>query len=162
MISISWPELIFALINFAVLLLILKKFLYKPFLKIMDERKEGINKALADAAKARDEVAATQKNIDIQIAKARVESQALIKAAQEKAENAKAQILLEAREEARLISQMAREEIEKDQARALRELKKELADMIVLATGKILEEEIDAQRQKALTHKVMEQMKQMH
>lgn len=158
MISISWQELAFAIINFVVLLLILKKFLYRPFLTLMDERKEGIETALAEAAAARAETASAQATIEKLLAQARVDAQALIEAAQEKAEARKTQILTEAREEAEKINLRAKEEIARDQARALQELKEELAGLIVLSTGKLLYEELDDQRQRHLTQKVMEQI----
>lgn len=51
----SWSTFIFEIINFLILVLILKYFLYKPVLKIIAERKAGIQKDLDDAQTMRDE-----------------------------------------------------------------------------------------------------------
>ena len=42
-------EFIFAIVNFVVLVLLLKKFLFKPITKMLDDRKAAIDEAL-DAA----------------------------------------------------------------------------------------------------------------
>lgn len=51
----SWSTFILEIINFLILIWILKYFLYKPVLKIIDERKAGIQKDMDDAQKTRDE-----------------------------------------------------------------------------------------------------------
>ena len=56
--ELSWPTFILELVNFLVLVWILKRFLYKPILQAIAQRKAQIEKTLADA-KARQSQAET-------------------------------------------------------------------------------------------------------
>jgi F-type H+-transporting ATPase subunit b len=48
-VELNWSTFILEIINFLVLVWILKRFLYKPVLAIIARRREGIEKAMADA-----------------------------------------------------------------------------------------------------------------
>ncbi len=54
---IDWPTVIFQIINFLILIALLKRFLYGPILKAMDERQRRVAKRLADAARSEKEAA---------------------------------------------------------------------------------------------------------
>ena len=47
--TLSWPTFILEIVNFLVLVWILKRFLYRPILQAIEERKARIEKNLADA-----------------------------------------------------------------------------------------------------------------
>ena len=49
---IDWPTVIFQIINFLILIALLKRFLYGPIIRAMDEREKKIAQRLARAAKA--------------------------------------------------------------------------------------------------------------
>jgi F-type H+-transporting ATPase subunit b len=55
---IDWPTVIFQIINFLILIALLKRFLYGPIIRAMDEREKKIAQSLAQAAKAEKEAAA--------------------------------------------------------------------------------------------------------
>ena len=54
---IDWPTVIFQIINFLILIALLKRFLYGPIIRAMDEREKKIAQRLARAAKAEKEAA---------------------------------------------------------------------------------------------------------
>lgn len=54
---IDWPTVIFQIINFLILIALLKRFLYGPIIRAMDEREKKIAQNLAQAAKAEKEAA---------------------------------------------------------------------------------------------------------
>lgn len=54
---IDWPTVIFQIINFLILIALLKRFLYGPILKAMDERQRRVANRLADAARSEKEAA---------------------------------------------------------------------------------------------------------
>ena len=58
--GLNLGEFIFALVNFVVLVLLLKKFLFKPVIKMLDERKAAIDETLNAADQAHLEVASTE------------------------------------------------------------------------------------------------------
>ena len=80
--GINLPQLIAQIANFSVLLLILRMTLYKPILKMLDERKLKIAEGLNAAETARAEAAKAQANIQGQLDTARKEGQELVATAQ--------------------------------------------------------------------------------
>ena len=65
--GLNLPQLIAQIANFAVLLLILRLTLYKPVLRMLDERKQKIAEGLNAAELARAEAASAQVTIQAQI-----------------------------------------------------------------------------------------------
>ena len=72
------PQLIAQIVGFLVLLFILSKLLYKPLLKIIDERSAKIKESLEAAESAKEQAAASQEQMQEDIRKAREEGQQMI------------------------------------------------------------------------------------
>lgn len=160
MLSFSLSELVLAILNFVILLLVLKLTVFKKLTAMMSERKSGIETALNDAALARQEVASTKEALELEIASARKEAVGLTDTAQVKALEVRDSILAEARLEAQDLLDKARLEINREQEEALKELKKDLAEMVVSATARLLDEEMTPGRHSHLKEKVISQMEE--
>jgi hypothetical protein len=80
--GLNLPQLIAQIVNFFVLLFILRLVAYKPILKMLDERKQRIAEGLNAAEIARAEAAAAQANIQGQLDAARKEGQEIVANAQ--------------------------------------------------------------------------------
>jgi F-type H+-transporting ATPase subunit b len=78
--------LISQIVNFVLLLVLLRKFAYTPVLKMLRERSEKIEKSLEDAKKIEDELKNTEETKVKEIRKAKEEAQEIIKGAYETAE----------------------------------------------------------------------------
>ena len=112
--GLSIWEFIFTIFNFCLLLFLLKKFLYKPIMKMLDDRKASINEALDAAEAARLEAAQSEENIRNEIAKARTEADAIIADAKKRGEEVKNEIVNAAKLEAKSITDAAAAQIEKE------------------------------------------------
>jgi len=152
---------IWTIVNFSILVLVLWKFGYPFILKAMDKRKKEINDALEAADKARAEVAATEETLRVEIARARAEAEQIVISAKAAGETVKNEIIEQARAEALAISKSAQAMIEQDKKEALKELKKEIADMIILATEKVLASGLTEQQQKVLMDKYIKEVGQL-
>ena len=108
--SIEPSTLIFALINFFILLFCLKKFLYKPLFNMLDERAATIAKNVDDAEQARDEANALKAEYEASLKEAQTKAQEIIQNANKLGEETRAEIVAKAREEAARASEKAREE----------------------------------------------------
>ena len=139
---IDLNELIWAIINFLVLLAILYKFLYNPILKVLDKRKEEIAANLTHAETSKKEAEDLFDEYKQQLEDARHEAHEIVNMANKTAEDAKNDILAQAREEAGQISEKARQEIEREKEKALQEVRDEIATLAVMAAGKVLEKSI--------------------
>ncbi|MDN5292875.1 MAG: F-type H+-transporting ATPase subunit b [Eubacteriales bacterium] len=131
-------KFIWALINFLILVFLLKKFAYKPVLNMLDERKRSIEESLTRAEKARDEAERMQKEYEAQLAQAREEAQRIIEQATKLGEQMKEEILANAQAEASKAIQRAQEEIAREREKAVVALREEVANLAVLAAGKVL------------------------
>jgi F-type H+-transporting ATPase subunit b len=130
-------------VNFAILLLLLQMLLYKPVLKLLAERKERIRRGLEDADKAKAALANAEADYQKRMDEARKEAQGVITQATQSADRAREEILNEARLEAQRVVAKAREEIEYERKRVLAELRSEVAELAVLAAGRVINRELD-------------------
>ena len=159
--TIELATIIFAIVNFALLVFLLTKFLYKPTLKMLDERKAGISEALDKADEARREVAATNETIRANMAAARTEAQSIIADSKDRGEAVKDEIIESARTEASAIAEQARIKIIQEKEQALIELKGQIAEISILLAEKILSEGLTAEQEHSLMEKFIKEVGQM-
>lgn len=127
--GINGPFLLAQIINFLVIMWLLRRFLYKPVLNMLDERREKIRESLSAAETARADAAQrTQENEEI-LAQARREAQEIIRRAEEGARRREADIMARAKEEADSVKQRAQEEIAYERQQTMAELRGEVAQL---------------------------------
>ena len=136
-------------IIFILLVLVLKKFAWKPILSAVDQRNESISNSLLAAEKARDEIASLTSNNEQIIAQAKIDRDALLK----EARDMKNEIILHAKDtaskEADKIISSAKEQISNEKMKALTELKNQVAAISIEMAEKVLGSElsnVDAQK----------------
>ena len=134
---------IFAIINFAILVVLLKVFLYKPVCNMLDSRKQEVANNLKSAEDAKLEAQKLKDEYAAQIQNARSEAQDIINQATKIGEQTKADIVNEAREEATRLVAKAQDEIVREKTEALNEIRNEIADLAVLAASKVVGKTID-------------------
>ena len=93
------PQLIAQIVGFLVLLFILSKLLYKPLLKVIDERSAKIKESLEAAESAKEQAAASQEQMQEDIRKAREEGQQMIAQARDVAARFRDEEMAKARDE---------------------------------------------------------------
>jgi F-type H+-transporting ATPase subunit b len=138
--KINWFTLIAQVINFLVLMWLLKRYLYKPILKAIDERENNIVAQLneaeakkAEALREREEFNEKNRTFDRQ-------REALMQKAIEES-NAKAQKLKEeAREEANLLKVRLEKGVREDQANRNHEIAQRIQQEVVDIARKTLSE----------------------
>ena len=155
--GINLPGLITQLISFAILVFLLTRFLYKPVVKLLDERAEKIKKGLSDAESASKGAEEAASKIEEELSQARLEGKKLVEAAREASnqlrEDEKEKITAE-------ISQMmekAKKEINSERDSAILELKNRFGELVVDAAGKVIEKEIDEKSHSELINKALEE-----
>ena len=141
--DISPSTVIFAIINFCILVVGLKIFLYKPVCNMLDSRKEEVANNLNSAEEAKLEAQKLRDEYAAQLQNARSEAQDIINQAAKIGEQTKADIVNEAREEAARLTAKAQDEIAREKTEALNEIRNEIADLAVLAASKVVGKTID-------------------
>lgn len=154
---VDYKMLIAQMVNFAIILGVLYKFAYGPMVKHMDERSKMIEKGLDDAKKAGENLAAAAKEREEKILQAKKESREIIEAAQVQAEKSKDEIVDLARIESEKVVQQAKEQIQNEKEKMIGEVKKEIGALVFAATAKIVEGEIDEEKNAKLIAKTIEE-----
>ena len=109
--GIDLKEIIFAIANFLILLAVLAKFMYKPFLANLERRKQMIEDAISNAEAVNKRADEKMNSYNKRIAGAEREAAGIINEAKIKADKQASQIIDDANEKAALIMQKAEQEI---------------------------------------------------
>ena len=146
------PTLFIAyLINFVILLFLLRLFAYKPILKMLAERKQKIQDSLEEADKVRQEAEVQRAEFQSELEEARKTSQEAAARAAQETEKMREAILAEARQEAEQIREQAHQQVEVERQQAMSELHQQAVDLAVDLSRKVLGETVavdeGAQRQ---------------
>ena len=155
--GISLKEFIFYLINFLILMGVLTRFLYKPFLNMLATRKQSIKDALDNAELTNRRADEKMEQYSKRISKVEEESREIIRTAKIKADAQARDIIEDARKEAGDIIAKAEKTIEKEKEKAMEEMKQESAVLAVMAAEKIVEREIQRAGQEAIVEEVIRQ-----
>lgn len=139
-------------VNFLILLFLLKKFAYKPLLNFLDERKQSIEDAINNAEHAKSEAEKLRKEYESRLAEAKLEAQAIIEKASKLAEETKTEIVTSAQTEAAKAIQKAQEEIAREKDQAIAALRDEVAVLAVMAAGKVIGKAITVEDHKQLVN----------
>jgi len=148
--GIDWRLLIAQLVNFLILVFILYKFLYKPVLKMLDGRKEKIEKGLRDAEQLGVELEKTKALQAEEIKKAKQEAREIIEEAERRAEVAGAETKLKTKTEVEKLISAAKTQIVEEKDKMMGEVKKEAATFVIAIAEKVIGKTIDAKIQKNL------------
>jgi len=144
---------IWTLVTFIVLLVILKKFAWKPILTALDQRENAIRESLERAEKANVEAQKVLDQNQANLAKAEDEAKQIINQSRAYAEKLKDQIIQESKGQAKKLIEEASNEIERKKEAAFDELKNQVADIVINAAEKILRENLDNETQKKIVNK---------
>ncbi|HXK33785.1 MAG TPA: F0F1 ATP synthase subunit B [Dehalococcoidia bacterium] len=155
--GINLPVLIAQLVNFTVLLVVLRLVAWGPLMKMLDERRERIRESLEAADRAKAQVAESQRQVQEQVEAGRREAQQLIAQAQEIAGRIQADARSQAQADAEAMLARARNEIQLERDQAIAELRKEFADMTISAAEKVINSSLDRQQHRRLIDEALAQ-----
>jgi F-type H+-transporting ATPase subunit b len=136
------PELIYALLSFAVLFFVLSKFAFPPIVKMLEKREATIRESIERSEETRVEAERLLEDYKKQLAEARSEAAQIIEQARKLGDDAKKKIEATARDEATALLARAREEIEAEKQKALIELTAKVADISIGAASRVVEKSL--------------------
>jgi F-type H+-transporting ATPase subunit b len=153
--GINLPGLIAQLVNFTILFLILRAFLWPRVVGMLDERTRRIRESMDRAAQLQQQATQAQQEFEAQIQQARQEAQEIVARALQTADRVKADAESDARKQADAIVERARAEIQLERDRAIADLRREFADVTILAAERVIKQSLDKQRHVALIEDVL-------
>ena len=129
--------------NFLLLLLILQRFLYRPVLRMLDERSNRIRESLARAESVQAETARLEEQSRSILDEARRDGQQVLAQANRTAEQIMAEARRQAQAEGERLVERARADLARERDQAFQELRQQIADLAVSAAGRVVRRSLD-------------------
>jgi F-type H+-transporting ATPase subunit b len=142
-------------ITFVLAFFVLKRFAFKPIIKVMNERRETIESGVRLGEEMQKERAKLDGEVEKALHTARQEADGIIASAQDTARESIREAEDKARDKAAGILKEADGRIATDTQRARKQLEKELVGLISDATEVIIDEKVDAKKDAALIERAL-------
>jgi len=142
--------LLLQIFNFLILFVVLRTWVYKPILGLLDRRRQNIAQGLEDARVAAEARASAEKEAAKIVADAQAEASKVVREANERAQDVAKEVKSEAEAEAAKAHESALAEAETERNRILGELRGQVAALSIAATQKLVGEALDEKRQRDL------------
>jgi len=148
--EINPSTLIMTIINFIVLLAILKYFFFEKVKAIIDERENLINDKLDYADEEAEKARMMAIENERMIKNAREEGKLITERHKQKAQKVYDEIVNEANQEAKIIIERAKVEINREKEKVEDQLKREAIDLAIELSMKVIEKNIDEEKNREL------------
>lgn len=136
--GIDWRLLIAQLINFAILLAVLYRFLYKPVLKLLHERSAKIEDGLKNAETVEIKLKEAAALYETKTREARAEAVKLFDVAKKEVDAMRVELVTKAQKESEQIIEAGRQRLIVEKERMMHEAEHELGDLVEQATQHVL------------------------
>ena len=143
--------------NFLVLLILLRAVAYKPFMNMLEKRKELIESSIAAAEEDKKQAEQLRASLQADLKRSREEAAAVMARAAKNAEDQAQQIIEAAKAEANRVKDSALVEIQREKEKAVSELRDQVATLSILVAGKIIDQKLNDDIQKDLVNKFVKE-----
>ena len=147
------------LVTFVLAFLVLKKFAFKPIMKVLDERRQVIESGVSLGEEMKKERAELDRKVAAELAEARKEADGIVATAQDNAR----EVVREAEDKAKGKADNnladAKNRIDQETARARKSLEAEMVSLVSEATEVIIGEKVDAKKDAALVERALKGQK---
>ncbi|HAG42177.1 MAG TPA: ATP synthase F0 subunit B [Clostridium sp.] len=137
-------------INFFIFFFILRKFVFKPTMEMIESRKQEVESSFAKAKFEENRVESLKIEQEEKVKRYKEEGQKLIETYKVKAERVYDEMIEEAKKEADIVRARAKQDIEREKRKAESEIKSQVIDLSLVLAEKALEKKIDEDEHKRL------------
>jgi F-type H+-transporting ATPase subunit b len=155
--GINLPLLVVFIVNFIILLVLLRLFLYQPVMKVLDERAKRTKDAMELAEAIKKEYEQAKGEVQKQIEKGRQEAQAIITQAMQVGERLKEESKQEAAKQAQVMIDRTRSELEAERDKIVGDLRREFVDISIAAAEKVIKETLDKEKHRKLIEETLQE-----
>lgn len=156
--GINGPWLISQIINFTLLLVILRALLYRPILNTLQERKKRIQESLEAAERVKKEAAAQEAEFQKRLEENRRSAQEALAQTHQAAEKARGEIIAASQQEAQKLLEQARSQIEYERRQAMAQVKEQVAELSLLAAQQVLGRSLDGKTHRQLIAEFLDKL----
>jgi len=155
---LSANEVAAQIITFLILLFLMKRFMWKPFLGILDRRRELIVSEFKKIDDTRADVERLKAGYETKLSSIEAEAKEMIRAAVEESKREAEDIRQSAREEGEKILAKAQESIKAEVAKAEEELKDRIVNLTIDVASKVIEEKLTVENDRAIVETFIKEM----
>jgi F-type H+-transporting ATPase subunit b len=156
--NINLKSFLFQLVTFALVLLVLKRWVLPPLMTTMDKRRETLEKSLEQAKATQEALARAETKAEEIIALARVHADEALSQARKSAEGVIVSAETAGAERAALIIKDAQARLVSERIKLREELKAELADLVADATEVILRQKLNEPNDRQLIEQALKEI----
>lgn len=146
------------LVNFTIILLVLRAFAFKPIMEMLERRKNEIATSLAAADEVKAQAEQERKKLKAELESSRESSQEEARKIAQATADMREQILEDARREAEVIKTKARADMENERQAMQAELHRQVADLTVELTRKVMQQSIDEKSHRKMVDQFLAEM----
>ncbi len=157
-IGIDWKLLIAQVVNFLILLFVLRRFAYRPMLEFLEKRSKTIDDGLQNAKRATEKLIQLEQQEKEVLERAKKEANLLLSEARATAERTSERIVAASRDEAERLLEEARKKIDAEKGLLRAEMRRELANLVLLATEKVVGEKMKDAKDGVLVKEAVERL----
>ncbi len=161
-ISVNLWQILISLANLVILFLILKKLLFKPVNKVLDERQQILESKYLEADKAAAQAEESKKEWEKKLRNSETEAAAILKTASDDAKRIGEKIVAEAKDKAEGIVRQAQTEAELEHHKAIEGIKREVVDISASLTEKLLGREISVKDHHTIIDSFIDEIGESH
>ena len=140
--SIDFFTALFTLLNTIALFLVLKKYLFKPVMKMITDRQAEIDGMYDAAGNAKNEAEAMRQEYAQKLEQAQQTGERIVKEAVERGQSREEEIIRNANLEANALMEKASSAIAQEKKKAINDAKDEISELAVTIAGKVVGREI--------------------
>ena len=144
-------------INFIVLILILKHFLFDKVNDVIENRNSEVIETINSAEAQKQEAEALKESCEKEIGNLENKGREILREAKAKADEQAKAIIYEAEQKVTALMKQSEIEIEREKKKALEDMREEIGALAILAAEKILEKQLDHQEQQTIIGKIIDE-----
>lgn len=144
------------IVSTIILFVVVIIFFWKPITKILEKRREAIDKELEDAKEAKKDVIRVRAELDKELEDARKQVKEMLDNAEKEANIRRDTIINEAKAEAKSRLENLENELELEKKNMEKDIKKQIVDIAFLAAEKIVAKEIDQEKYLSVVDSILQ------
>lgn len=158
LVTIVPSTFILTILNLFIQMFLMKKFLFKPIRRVLEERQKRADQNIRAAEQEKAEAEAVKAEYTKNMAQAREEAAGILERAKQDASQQADELLQSARSEAQALKAKAESDIRQEKKRALNEAKDEIGGLAMDIAGRVVEREIHEADHRALINDFLQKV----
>lgn len=155
-------NIIWIIVNLLIFYFLIRKFLFKRVLDMIEKRKELINGQFADAENTNKEALELKTRYEASIKNAKEEGNAIVEKARQRAEAESDEIISAAQAQSRQMIESANKNIERQQEKAFRDAQSQISVLAMAAAAKIIGETSSPDSDDAIYNEFLKKAGEQH